>query len=103
MLLAWLVPYVMCFVPLFVAIVESLGFDLVWFAILFIVSTQTAYISPPFGYNPLYMRAVAPLEIAINHLYKGPVPLIFLQAIGLALIVIFPDINLCLPGLLFGR
>jgi len=89
-------------VPLFVPIVESLGFDPVWFAILFIVSMQTAYITPPFGYNLFYMRAVAPPEITINNLYVAVIPFIVLQILGLALIVLFPGIALWLPNLLFG-
>ena len=89
-------------VPLFVPIVQSLGFDPIWFAILFIVSMQTAYITPPFGYNLFYMRAVAPPDITINDLYKAAIPFIVLQIIGLALIVIFPSIALWLPRLLFG-
>lgn len=90
-------------VPLFVPIIETLGFDPIWFAVLFIVSMQTAYITPPFGYNLFYMRAVAPPEITINQLYRAVIPFILLQVIGLALIVIFPDIALWLPKLLFGR
>ena len=90
-------------VPLFVPIVESLGFDPIWFAVLFIVSMQTAYITPPFGYNLFYMRAVAPPEVTINDLYKAAIPFIFLQMFGLVLIVIFPSIALWLPNLLFGR
>jgi tripartite ATP-independent transporter DctM subunit len=89
-------------VPLFVPIVESLGFEPIWFAILFIVSMQTAYITPPFGYNLFYMRAVAPPEITINDLYKAVIPFILIQTFGLALIVIFPGIALWLPKLLFG-
>ena len=90
-------------VPLFVPIVESLGFDPIWFAVLFIVSMQTAYITPPFGYNLFYMRAVAPPEVTINDLYKAAIPFIFLQIFGLVLIVVFPSIALWLPGVLFGR
>ena len=90
-------------VPLFVPIVESLGFDPIWFAVLFIVSMQTAYITPPFGYNLFYMRAVAPPEVTINDLYKAAIPFIFLQIFGLILIVVFPSIALWLPGVLFGR
>lgn len=89
-------------VPLFVPIIEGLGFDPIWFAVLFIVSMQTAYITPPFGYNLFYMRAVAPPEITINDLYKAVIPFIFLQLFGLALIVIFPGIALWLPHVLFG-
>ena len=89
-------------VPLFVPIVQSLGFDPVWFAVLFIVSMQTAYITPPFGYNLFYMRAVAPPEVTINDLYLASLPFIFLQTCALVLLVLYPQITLWLPQLLFG-
>lgn len=89
-------------VPLFVPIVESLGYDTIWFAILFIVSMQSAYLTPPFGYNLFYMRSVAPPEVTIYDLYKAAVPFILLQILGLALLLIFPGIALWLPELLYG-
>lgn len=89
-------------VPLFVPIVQELGFDTVWFAVLFIISMQTAYLTPPFGYNLFYMRSVAPPSITIYDLYKAVIPFIILQVIGLALVVTFPDIALWLPRVIFG-
>ncbi|WP_417227275.1 TRAP transporter large permease [Amphritea sp.] len=89
-------------VPLFVPIVQELGFDTVWFAVLFIISMQTAYLTPPFGYNLFYMRSVAPPSITIYDLYKAVIPFIILQVIGLALVVIFPQIALWLPNQIFG-
>ncbi|WP_028468351.1 TRAP transporter large permease [Neptunomonas japonica] len=89
-------------VPLFVPIVQELGFDTVWFAVLFIISMQTAYLTPPFGYNLFYMRSVAPPSITIYDLYKAVIPFIILQVIGLALVVAFPQIALWLPGVIFG-
>ncbi|WP_026291555.1 TRAP transporter large permease [Marinobacterium rhizophilum] len=89
-------------VPLFVPIVESLGFDTIWFAVLFIVSMQCAYLTPPFGYNLFYMRSVAPPEVTIYDLYKAAVPFIVLQIIGLGLLLAFPQIALWLPEVLYG-
>lgn len=89
-------------VPLFVPIVETLGFDTVWFAVLFVVSMQSAYLTPPFGYNLFYMRSVAPPEITINDLYKAAIPFIILQLIALALMVAFPQIVLWLPKAIYG-
>ena len=89
-------------VPLFVPIVEELGFDTIWFATLFIISMQSAYLTPPFGYNLFYMRSVAPPEISIYDIYKAAIPFIILQMIGLALVVTFPQIALWLPELLYG-
>src|SRR5699024_8313698 len=53
-------------VPIYVPIVQSLGFDTIWFAVLFILSMQTAYLTPPFGYNLFYMRSVAPREVSVT-------------------------------------
>lgn len=88
-------------VPLFVPIVRDLGFDTTWFAVLFILSMQSAYLTPPFGYNLFYMRSVAPPEITIGDIYKAALPFVILQIIGLALVVAFPEIALWLPSLLF--
>ena len=89
-------------VPLFVPIVQELGFDTVWFAVLFILSMQSAYLTPPFGYNLFYMRSVAPANISIYDLYWAAIPFVVLQVIGLGLVVAFPQIALWLPGLIFG-
>ncbi len=85
-------------VPIFMPIIDLLGIDPIWFAVLFVVSMQTAYLTPPFGYNLFYMRSVAPPEITINDLYKAVVPFIILQIIALTLMVIFPDIVMWLPN-----
>lgn len=89
-------------VPLFVPVVQALGFDTVWFAVLFILSMQTAYLTPPFGYNLFYMRSVAPPSITIYDIYKAAIPFIIMQIIGLALVVAFPQIALWLPEQIFG-
>lgn len=88
-------------VPLFVPIVRELGFDTTWFAVLFILSMQSAYLTPPFGYNLFYMRSVAPNSISIGDIYWAAIPFVVLQIIGLALVVAFPQIALWLPNLIF--
>lgn len=88
-------------VPLYVPLVVGLGFDPVWFGILFILSMQSAYLTPPFGYNLFYMRAVAPPEVTIIDIYRSVIPFVGLQLVGLALVVIFPQIALWLPEILF--
>lgn len=88
-------------VPIYVPIVQSLGYDTIWFATLFIVSMQSAYLTPPFGYNLFYMRSVAPKEISITDIYRAAIPFIILQTVGLILIFMFPAIALWLPGLMF--
>ncbi|MFA5522039.1 MAG: TRAP transporter large permease subunit [Castellaniella sp.] len=88
-------------VPIYVPIVQSMGYDTIWFAILFVVSMQSAYLTPPFGYNLFYMRSVAPKEVTIVDIYRSAFPFIILQTIGLILIFNFPQIALWLPNKLF--
>ena len=88
-------------VPLFVPIVRDLGFDTTWFAVLFILSMQSAYLTPPFGYNLFYMRSVAPKDVTIGDIYMSALPFVGLQILGLALVFLFPQIALWLPSLLF--
>lgn len=88
-------------VPIFVPIVSELGFDTIWFAILFVLSMQTAYLTPPFGYNLFYMRSVTPKNISIYDIYLAAVPFILLQTLGLIIVFLFPEIALWLPNKLF--
>ena len=88
-------------VPLFVPIVRDLGFDTTWFAVLFILSMQSAYLTPPFGYNLFYMRSVAPKDVTIIDIYWSALPFVALQILGLALVFMFPQIALWLPSMIF--
>ncbi|WP_232341070.1 TRAP transporter large permease [Bisbaumannia pacifica] len=88
-------------VPLYVPIIKALGFDPIWFATLFVLSMQTAYLTPPFGYNLFYMRSVAPPEVTTGDLYRSVVPFLAMQVLGIVLLVLFPQIALWLPGMIF--
>ena len=89
-------------IPIYVPLIVSLGFNKVWFGTLFILSMQTAYLTPPFGYNLFYMRAVAPPEITMADIYRSVIPYVALQTIGIILVVIFPQIALWFPGIILG-
>ena len=86
--------------PLFFPIVTSLGFDPVWFGILFVVNMEMAFLSPPFGFNLFYMKSVAPPGVTMADIYRAVVPFIALQALALAMVMIFPELVLWLPRLL---
>jgi len=88
--------------PVYIPVVISYGFDPVWFAILFVVNMQMAYLTPPYGFNLFYMRAVAPPEITMADIYRSVIPFVTLQIIGLAIIMIFPQVVMFLPNLIFG-
>jgi tripartite ATP-independent transporter DctM subunit len=89
--------------PLYIPLVRSLGFDPIWFGVLYTITCQIAYITPPFGYNLFLMRAMAPPEISLMDIYRSIVPFFFLMALALVTIMIFPQIALWLPGLYSGR
>lgn len=90
-------------VPIFVPIINALGFDSLWFGIVFCVNLQMAFLTPPFGYALFFMRGLAPPGITIYHIYGSILPFLALQAIGLAITIIFPQTVLWLPNLLFAK
>jgi len=76
-----------------------MGFDLIWFGILFTINMELGYITPPFGFNLFYMKNLAsPLGIDMTTIYRSVVPFVVLDIIGLILIMLFPDIPLWLVG-----
>ena len=88
---------VLIFVPLFTPLVKAAGFDPVWFCVLFLIMIQTSYLTPPMAPAIFYLRAVAPAEITIQHMYRGVVPFILLQLSTLALTMAFPQLVTWLP------
>ena len=93
---------IMLTVPIFGPIIRQLGFDPVWFGVLFATNLQISFLSPPFGYALFYLKGVAPPSIKTTDIWWGAAPFIALQVLGVALIMIFPQIALVLPNLLFG-
>lgn len=83
--------------PLYVPLVASLGFSPVWFGILYTITCQIAYITPPFGYNLFLMKAMAPKEVELKDIYASIVPFVIIMLVTLLLIMIFPQLTLWLP------
>lgn len=88
--------------PLYVPIVGALDFNLVWYGVLYTITCQIAYMTPPFGYNLFLMRAMAPREVSLADIYRSIVPFVGVMVLGLALIMVFPQIALWLPGVLIN-
>lgn len=86
-------------VPVFTPVVSSLGYDPVWFGILFAMNIQIYMLSPPFGPACFYLKSVAPKDVTLQEIFLAVLPFIALQMIGLALVMTFPQIALWLPGL----
>ncbi len=95
-------PFAIIFIlaPICFPIVKSLGFDPVWFGILFVINMQMGYITPPFGYQLFYLKSVAPEGITTGDIYKSVFPFLAVLIFGMALIMIFPQIALWLPELM---
>jgi tripartite ATP-independent transporter DctM subunit len=84
--------------PLVAPVVQNLGFDLVWFTVLFAVCLQTSFLTPPVGFAIFYLKGVAPDDIDIRTIYRGVFPFILLQLLGLTMIFIWDDLVTWLPA-----
>ena len=90
-------------VPVFLPIVRLLGFDELWFGVLYAITIQMGYISPPFGYTLFYIKGTLPKNIGMGAVYRGILPFVALQFIGLLICAAFPDLITYLPKLMAAR
>lgn len=88
-------------IPIYMPILQSFGYDPIWFGVLFMISMQMAYITPPFGFSLFFLKGVAPKSIRTVDLYKAVPPFIILQFIAVLLCMFFPQLVLWLPNRLF--
>jgi tripartite ATP-independent transporter DctM subunit len=86
--------------PLFFPIVVQMGFDPVWFGVLFVVNMEMAFLTPPFGFNLFYLRSVVPKGVTMGDIYQSVAPFVVLQATALVLMMVFPELITFLPDLL---
>jgi tripartite ATP-independent transporter DctM subunit len=89
--------------PLYVPLVKILGFDPVWYGVLYTITCQIAYMTPPFGYNLFLMRAMAPPEISLADIYRSITPFVLVMVLALILVMVFPQIALWLPEQIYAR
>ena len=89
--------------PLYVPLIIALGFDPIWYGILYTITCQIAYMTPPFGYNLFLMRAMAPKEISLADIYRSIIPFVLVMCIGLAIVMLFPEIATWLPDYVSGK
>ena len=89
-------------IPVLAPIMKGFGFDPLWFAVLFALNLQTSFMTPPFGFSLFYLKGVSPPQIKTGHIYKGIIPFVILQLVGLLLVVFFPELATWLPRTLLG-
>lgn len=87
-------------IPIFGPIVKSIGWDPLWFAMMFCITLQISYITPPFAYSIFYLHGIAPPEVKLPDIYYGCVPFIVLQFIVLIILFLWPDLALYLPNMM---
>lgn len=89
--------------PLYVPLIIALGFDPIWYGVLYTITCQIAYMTPPFGYNLFLMRAMAPKEITLADIYRSIIPFVLVMVFGLVIVMIFPEIATYLPEKYLSR
>ena len=89
--------------PLYIPLVGDLGFNLIWYGVLYTITCQIAYMTPPFGYNLFLMRAMAPPEISLRDIYVSIIPFVLVMTLGLVITMVFPDLALWLPRWHYGN
>lgn len=90
-------------IPIIAPIVVDYGYDPLWFGIMFAVNLQTSFMTPPFGPSLFYLKGVSPPGVQTTHLYKGIIPFVILQIIGLIIIAAWPGLVTWLPGIVYGK
>ena len=93
-------PIIMIATPVFIPIIHGLGFNPIWFGILFVINMEMGMLTPPFGFNLFYMRAITPRDITMVDIYISMIPFIIIQMIGLVIVIFVPQIALWLPALM---
>jgi tripartite ATP-independent transporter DctM subunit len=89
-------------VPVVAPIFDHLGISLLWIGILIAMNLQTSFLTPPFGFSLFYLKGVAPPKVKTTHIYRGIIPFIIIQLIGLLLVLFFPETATWLPRVILG-
>ncbi|MFQ5962638.1 MAG: TRAP transporter large permease subunit, partial [Candidatus Methylomirabilales bacterium] len=87
-------------IPIIAPALKELGIDLLWFSVVICMNLQTSFLTPPFGWSLFFLKGVAPPEVTTGHIYRGIVPFVVLQLVGLGLLLLFPEMALWLPRLI---
>jgi TRAP-type mannitol/chloroaromatic compound transport system permease large subunit len=94
---------VMITFPIFLPVAQALGFDTLWFVAMLAINLQMSFLTPPFGYALFYLAGLGLDGVKLNHIYRGVVPFLILQAIGVIICTIFPEVVVWLPNIMLGK
>lgn len=90
-------------VPVFLPVIKAHGFDPLWFGILFIMNMNIGYMTPPFGFNLFYLKAIVPPSITMGDIYRSVIPFAIMETVGMLMVMFFPEIATWLPNKFFGN
>ena len=90
-------------VPIAIPLVKSFGIDPLWFAVLFLVTLQTSYLTPPMAPSIFYLKAIAPPSMKLKDMYWGVIPFIACQVAVLVIVLLFPQVAIWLPKVMYGN
>ena len=90
-------------VPIVAPILLKMGLDPVWLGIMIAINLETSFLTPPFGFALFYLRGVAPPEVTTGQIYRGVIPFIAIQVLGMIALAIWPDLATWLPEVVFGE
>jgi TRAP-type mannitol/chloroaromatic compound transport system permease large subunit len=94
---------IMICTPVFVPLITNLGFDPIWFGVLFTINMELGYVTPPFGFNLFYMKSLAgPMGVSMQDIYRSIIPFVILEILGLAIVMVFPQLAVWLPQKMIG-
>ena len=85
-------------IPVFLPVIEKLGFSPLWFGIIFVIQMEIGYMTPPFGFNLFYLKGIVPPGISMADIYRSVIPYTMVELTGMILVIIFPQIALWLPN-----
>jgi len=94
---------ILLFGPTFFSVITKLGFDPLWFSILFLINLEFSYLTPPFGYTLFYLKGICSKDITTNDIYISIIPFVFLGALGIVIFMMLPSLITFLPELLLGN
>ena len=89
--------------PLYVPLVKMLGFDPIWYGVLYTITCQIAYMTPPFGYNLFLMKAMAPKEISLGDIYRSIIPFVLVMTLAMIILMVYPQLALWLPSQIYVK
>jgi tripartite ATP-independent transporter DctM subunit len=89
-------------IPIVAPIIKEIGIDPLWFSILVCINFQSSFLTPPFGFALFFLKGVSPEEVTTAHIYRGVIPFIIIQVIGLIIVMLFPQLATWLPRVMFG-